>query len=394
MKTAVHFGAGKIGRGFIADLLHDSGYRIVFADVVQPLVDLVNREHAYSLFLSDHNYEEKRIDNILAYSTINEPEKVIEEIVNAEILTTSVMATNLEKVAPLIAKGLKARRAAKAPGDARLIVMACENAIMGTDILKKAMIGTGILTEEDMDSVAVFPNTAVDRMVFDGHHHGKDGVEVGDAFELPIEKNRLEDPESQPIRGAEYVDDLAKYLQRKIYMVNCGHAVTSYLGFLKGYQTVQESLKDPEILDGMTKAVMESASALEQLYGFTHEELSAYLQDMILKRYMTPGVSDPIARVAREPIRKISPDDRIMGPAIACEKLGLDNTWLLRSAAAALHYQNPEDAQAAELQDFIAKNGVTAAIIKYIGLSGEDRMTRRIAEEYDNSGYSDNIKKQ
>ena len=54
--------------------------------------------------------------------------------------------------------------------------MACENAIMGTDILKKAMIETGIMTEEEMDQVAVFPNTAVDRMVFDGHHHGKDGI--------------------------------------------------------------------------------------------------------------------------------------------------------------------------------------------------------------------------
>ena len=48
MKTAVHFGAGKIGRGFIADLLHDSGYKIVFADVVQPLVDLVNETHEKS----------------------------------------------------------------------------------------------------------------------------------------------------------------------------------------------------------------------------------------------------------------------------------------------------------------------------------------------------------
>ena len=86
------------------------------------------------------------------------------------------MATNLPKVAPTITKGLKAR--VEASNDKKLVVMACENAIMGTDILKKAMIETGIMTEEEMDKVAVFPNTAVDRMVFDGHHHGKDGIDV------------------------------------------------------------------------------------------------------------------------------------------------------------------------------------------------------------------------
>ena len=109
MKTAVHFGAGKIGRGFIAELLHDSGYRIVFADVVQPLVDLVNEKHEYSLFLFDHDYEEKVIDHIIAYSTITQADRVVAEILDAEVLTTSVMATNLPKVAPLIAKGLRAR---------------------------------------------------------------------------------------------------------------------------------------------------------------------------------------------------------------------------------------------------------------------------------------------
>ena len=160
MKTAVHFGAGKIGRGFIAELLHDSGYRIVFADVVQPLVDLVNEKHEYSLFLFDHDYEEKVIDHIIAYSTITQADRVVSEIIDAEVLTTSVMATNLPKVAPLIAKGLKARL--EAGRTEKIVVMACENAIMGTDILKKAMEETGILTTDEMDRVAAFPNTAVD----------------------------------------------------------------------------------------------------------------------------------------------------------------------------------------------------------------------------------------
>ena len=66
---------------------------------------------------------------------------------------------------------------------------------------------------------------------------------------------------------------------------------------------------------------------------------------MIIKRFTTPGVSDPITRVAREPIRKISANDRIMGPAIQCEELGLDNSCLLKGAACAMFYKNEEEAQ-------------------------------------------------
>ena len=186
-KKAVHFGAGKIGRGFIAELLHDSGYEVIFGDVVDELVDLVNKEHEYPLFLIDHNYEEKIIDHVIAYSNIKNPEKLIDAMCEAEIITTSVMATNLPKVAPLITEGLKKRLE---QNQNKAIVMACENAMMGTDILKKAMIETNILTEEELDSIAVFPNTAVDRMVFGGIHNGKEGIEVGDAYELVIEKNK------------------------------------------------------------------------------------------------------------------------------------------------------------------------------------------------------------
>ena len=379
-KKAVHFGAGKIGRGFIAELLHDSGYEVIFGDVVDELVDLVNKEHEYPLFLIDHNYEEKIIDHVIAYSNIKNPEKLIDAMCEAEIITTSVMATNLPKVAPLITEGLKKRLE---QNQNKAIVMACENAMMGTDILKKAMIETNILTEEELDSIAVFPNTAVDRMVFGGIHNGKEGIEVGDAYELVIEKNKLIDPNSEPIKGAEYVDDLMMYLQRKIYIINCGHAIAGYYGqALKGYEIVQDSLRDPELIPQIREAMLESASALEIKYGFTHESLVDYMETMMVKRFTTPGVEDPISRVSREPIRKIAPNDRIMGPANNCEEYGLDNTYLLKGVACALKFKSDGDAQAEELQNFIKENGVEEAIVKYTGVEKGSRMFNVILEEY------------
>lgn len=379
MKKAVHFGAGKIGRGFIAELLHDSGYEIVFVDVVDALVDLVNEKHEYSLFLIDHNFEEKIIDHIEAFSSIKQPEQVIQAICEAEVITTSVMATNLPKIAPLLAKGLKQRLA---DSKGRVTVMACENAMMGTDLLKKAMVDTGIVTETELDQIGVYPNTAVDRMVFGGVHNGKEGIEIGDAFELAVERGKLIDPESEPIRGAEYVDNLEMFLQRKIYMINCGHAISGYFGQVYGFEIVQDALRDPRLQPEIKAAVLESAAALEKKYGFAHEDLVQYMETMMLNRFLTPGVADPISRVSREPIRKISPNDRIMGPAYLCEAYGLENRHLLKGVACALRFTNPGDEQAEELQSFIAKNGVEAAIVKYTGLKPDSRMFQVIMEEY------------
>ena len=379
-KKAVHLGAGKIGRGFIAELLHDSGYEVIFGDVVEELVDLVNKEHKYPLFLIDHNYEEKIIDHVTAYSNIKDADNLIDAMCDAEIITTSVMATNLSKVAPLITMGLKKRLE---QGKDKAIVMACENAIMGTDILKNALIEKKILTEDQIDSIGVFPNTAVDRMVFGGTHNGKEGIEIGDAFELVIEKNKLINPNYEPIKGAEYVDDIMMYLQRKIYIINCGHAIAGYFGqVLKGYEIVQDSLRDPDLLPQIREAMLESASALEKKYGFTHESLIEYMETMMIKRFTTPGVVDPISRVSREPIRKIAPNDRIMGPANNCEEYGLDNTYLLKGVACALKFKSEGDLQAEELQSFIAENGVEAAIVKYTGVEKGSRMYNVILEEY------------
>lgn len=378
-KKAVQFGAGLIGRGFIAELLHDSGYEVVFADVVDDVVDQIKRDGEYPLFRIEGDYEEKVIDNVRAFSTIKEPEKVIDELQDAEIVTTSVMASNLDKIAPLLAKALKQR---VGNGEEKAIILACENAMMGTDILKNELLKTGLISEEELDEVAVFPNAAVDRMVFAGEHNGKKGIEIGDAFELAIEKDKLVNPDSEPIKGAEYVDDLEKYLQRKIYIINNGHAVSGYFGQQKGYDTLQQVLNDPELLEEVKGAMMEAASALNKKYGFPMEELEEYMDTMMIKRWTLPGVTDEILRISREPIRKISPNDRILGPARQCEAYGLDNSKLLKAIAYALKFENPDDEQAVELQEFIKNNGVEAAITKYTELQPEDRMYQVILDEY------------
>ena len=52
--SAVMFGAGNVGRGFLGQLFSESGYEVVFVDVDQALVDALNARRAYTLQLVDN----------------------------------------------------------------------------------------------------------------------------------------------------------------------------------------------------------------------------------------------------------------------------------------------------------------------------------------------------
>lgn len=218
---AVHFGAGKIGRGFIGDLLHNSGYEIVFVDVNEKVNAELNKYHNYYLYIIEEGYRREEIDNVSALSPITQGEEVVQAIVDADLVTTAVLADNFPKIAGNLAKGLKARLEA---GKTKINVIPCENALLCGDMLKKEIIATGLITEAEVDQIAAIPNTAVDRMVFGTQRDDRDGIEAGKDHELAVEVNKLVNPEELPIKGAEYTDNLQKYLERKLYTINCGHA--------------------------------------------------------------------------------------------------------------------------------------------------------------------------
>ena len=54
---AVHFGAGNIGRGFIGNLLYQSGFETCFVDVNSELVKLINEKKQYRVELANAAHE-------------------------------------------------------------------------------------------------------------------------------------------------------------------------------------------------------------------------------------------------------------------------------------------------------------------------------------------------
>lgn len=107
MKTAIQFGAGNIGRGFIGMLLAQAGYRVIFADVSEVIIDRLAADQKYTVHVMDTEVEDVEITNITGI--MSNGEAIIDEIAKADILTTAVGLRVLGFIAPTIAKGIQKR---------------------------------------------------------------------------------------------------------------------------------------------------------------------------------------------------------------------------------------------------------------------------------------------
>lgn len=128
---ALHFGAGNIGRGFIGALLHHSGYDVVFADVNDTMVSLLNEKKEYTVELAEEGHSSEVIGPVSAINSGRQLEELYRLINEAALITTAVGPNVLKLIAPSIAEGLRRRDASNT-----LNIIACENMIGGSSFLK------------------------------------------------------------------------------------------------------------------------------------------------------------------------------------------------------------------------------------------------------------------
>ena len=335
-KTAVHFGAGNIGRGFVAQFLHASGYEVIFADVSEELIGALQAQDSYKVIEVGQNANTHIVDNYRAINSKTHEADVVAAIASAEIVTTAVGARILQFVAPVIAKGLAARADDAAP----LIVIACENAINGTDLLANEV------WKHDQADNAIFANCAIDRIV--PEQHGGLDVTIESFYEWVVDRTPFSGT-TPPIFGVTWVDDLAPFIERKLFTVNTAHAAAAYHGIDRGWVSIREALATPELQAEVRAVLAETMTLLVEKHGFEPSEQQAYIEKTLV-RISNPHLPDTCERVGRNPLRKLSRNERFIGPAAQLAERGHTAWDLLNAVGAALRFDVPDDAESAELQ--------------------------------------------
>ena len=378
MKKAIQFGAGNIGRGFIGALLSKAGYHVVFADVNTEIINKINSDKKYTIHVMDTICSEEEISNISG--VISTSDEIYKEIVEAEIITTAVGPVVLPRIAPTIAKGIALR---KEKGiKTYLNIIACENAIKASSQLEEEV--KKYLNEEEIEYLKEFvgfPNCSVDRIVPPVKSENILDVVVENYYEWNVEKSAFKG-EIPKIEGMNLVDNLMAYIERKLFTLNTGHAITAYFGYLKGYETIEESIKDEVIYGFVKNAMIESGKGLIAKYNFDEEAHYKYI-DKIIDRFKNPYLKDDVARVGREPLRKLNENDRLIKPLITARGFNINTNNLLLGVGAALHYDNKEDSQSVQLQSLINEKGIKASLAEISKISGDTDVLDKIEKYYD-----------
>ena len=369
---AVHFGAGNIGRGFVGLLLHEGGYELVFSDVSAPLVDAINAAAEYTVHAVGDGGGDTVITGFRAINSATNAAELIEEIAGANVVTTAVGPTILKFVAPNILAGLALRDPSSPP----LQIMACENAINATDLLREEIKSQAGEAWDAISARAVFANTAVDRIVPAQPAGEGIDVEVEPFYEWAIESPAFGD-DLPNIPGAHFVEDLAPYIERKLFTVNTGHATTAYFGAQAGIDKISDVLADPAIAAKVEATLEETSALLVAKHGLPAEELAQY-RATILKRFRNPALPDTVGRVGRQPLRKLSRNERFISPAAEAAERGLSTDALIAAMGAALAFTDAEDPQAVELQALLHEKDAAAVTAEVTGLESSHPLFERV----------------
>lgn len=385
MPVLVLFGAGNIGRGFIAPLFCPAGWRVVFVDVDGRRIAALRSRGAYRLtYVGDdrcRTVEVAPVDGIDAA----DGELVAAAIAQCDLAATAVGLGALRQLGAPLAAGLARRLDA---GRGALDVLVCENGAHAHDELRAAILAAVPAERRStVDAALGTVRTSIGRMI--------PASGGGDALDLEAEPYEDLPVERAAFRGAppvvahlRAVDDFELVLGQKLYLHNLTHACLAYAGHLAGCATIPECMDDEALAAGAAAAGAEAGEALARAHGgdeagrATIRSECAALVASLMRRYRNRALRDPVARVARDPWRKLAVDDRLVGAARLCLRHGVEPIAIVRHLAHACRYTPALDEPRAGEWNRLKAQGPAAVLAAVAGLPADDALLAAVLLEH------------
>lgn len=313
MKKLVLFGAGKIGRSFVAQLFCMGGYETVFVDIQEKLVDELNRRRSYNIIVKAARESIIVVKNVRAVR-LSDSSAVTKEIMEADLLAVSVGVSGLTGAMEAIATGLVARYNLD-PGLKTDIIIA-EN-LRNTSEYFVEELYRFLPVNYPLKELVGLVDTCIEKMV----PLMKEEDLRGDLLRVyaePFNTLILNGPafkNPQPeIPNVVYKDNIKAWADRKLFLMSLGHAATAYLGYLYNPRLVYtwEVLDIPSLYREIRDTMMQSAFILQYRYPeeFTISALEKHI-DELLDRFRNKHLGDTLFRIGCDLFRKLGPDERL-----------------------------------------------------------------------------------
>ncbi|HAJ36604.1 MAG TPA: hypothetical protein DCL15_13030 [Chloroflexi bacterium] len=376
MATFVGFGFGPIQAGlFLTEALHSGAFnRLVVAEIAPEVVAAVRAAGGFTVNIGHADYiSALRVAPVEIYNPAVSADRaaLVAAVAEASELATALpsVATyavgGANSVSTILADGLVRKVAIDGPP---AIIYTAENHTQAAELLREA-VSSALPDAQRAAAFArvQFLDTIIGKMSGAPETSSDlQPVAPGLARAFLVEAfNRIYISQIQRPgddlrwrdfrRGiAVFIEqpDLRPFAEAKLYCHNAGHALAAYLARQLGYQRIDELRGRPDVLAFVRAAMIEeSGAALVARFGgvdplFTPTGMRAYAEDL-LTRMVNPYVRDTVARVGRDPVRKLGWDDRLIGAMRLALHAGITPRRYAVGVAAALRWLEIAPEQAA-----------------------------------------------
>lgn len=384
MKNVIILGAGKIGRGFAAEVFKEAGYRLIFIDNNPDLVNALNKIQTYSIYKipSTDRQTQIMINDYQAISD-NDIESLTGIFPEIDLIVVCVFSNAYTATGEFIARCIKNRSEQHPQGTLDIIVMANTlhaGKLLYMEIHKKLPDKY----RRYLDAKVGIPESIVLRMALDPSTEliKKDPLAVvTNGYDKLIVDGTAFKGEKPLCPLLEYTDRFEAFEKRKLYTYNMVHALFAYAGVHKGLKFVYECIEDQDIMDFASGALDEVSRALQAEFGFSKAEMDEWISQCI-QNMTNPILRDHLQRVGADPVRKLKLGDRLAGPALLCKKTGIMPYWTTKAIAYAFLYKNKDDNSSMLLQEQLKKKGISKVAEEYCGFEQEPELVYLIADRY------------